>query len=79
MSNYLLEVSYTLDGIKAVKFGGGSARMAAATELIESVGGKLESFSFAFGDTDVYVVADFPDNESAAAAAKKTEYSPPGS
>ncbi len=44
--------------------------MAAATELIESVGGKLESFYFAFGDTDVYCVADFPDNVSAVAAAE---------
>ncbi|MGH3543778.1 MAG: GYD domain-containing protein, partial [Mycobacterium sp.] len=67
-SQYLLEASYTLDGIKAVKSGGGSARVAAATELIESVGGKLESFYFAFGKTDAYVVADFPDNEAAAAA-----------
>lgn len=67
MSKYLLEVNYTLDGIKAVKSDGGSARVAAATELTESVGGKVESFYFAFGHTDVYVVADFPDNESAAA------------
>jgi uncharacterized protein with GYD domain len=31
---------------------------------------RLESFYFAFGDNDVYVVADFPDNISAAAAAQ---------
>jgi uncharacterized protein with GYD domain len=62
MPKYLLEVNYTLDGIRGVKANGGSARVAAATELIESVGGKLESFNFAFGATDVYVVADFPDN-----------------
>jgi uncharacterized protein with GYD domain len=70
MSKYLLEVKYTLDGVRGVKARGGSARVAAATELIESVGGKLESFYFAFGDTDVYAVADFPDNISAAAAAQ---------
>ncbi len=70
MSKYLLEVKYTLDGVRGVKAQGGSARVAAATELIESVGGKLDSFYFAFGDTDVYVVADFPDNISAAAAAQ---------
>jgi uncharacterized protein with GYD domain len=68
MSKYLLEVDYTLEGIKAIKSGGGTTRVAAATELIESLGGKLESFHFAFGKTDAYVVADFPDNESAAAA-----------
>ena len=31
------------------------------------MGGKLEVLYFAFGDTDVYAVADFPDNVSAAA------------
>jgi uncharacterized protein with GYD domain len=69
MPKYLLEVDYTLDGLNAVKSGGGSARVAAATELIESLGGRIESFYFAFGATDVYVVADLPDNEAAAAAA----------
>jgi uncharacterized protein with GYD domain len=69
MPKYMLEVSYTLDGIKGVKSEGGSARVAAATEAIEGLGGKIESFYFAFGDTDVYVVADYPDNVSVAAAA----------
>jgi uncharacterized protein with GYD domain len=69
MAKYLLEVNYTLDGIKGVKAKGGSGRVAAATELIEGLGGKMESFHFAFGGTDVYVIADFPDNVSAAAAA----------
>jgi len=69
MPKYLLEVNYTLDGIKGVKSEGGSARVAAATEAIEGLGGKVESFYFAFGDTDVYVVADYPDNVSVAAAA----------
>jgi uncharacterized protein with GYD domain len=69
MPKYLLEVSYTLDGIKGVKSEGGSARVSAATEAIEGLGGKIESFYFAFGDTDAYVVADYPDNVSVAAAA----------
>ena len=69
MSKYLLEVNYTLDGIRGLKAEGGSARVAAATELIEGLGGKVESFYFAFGSTDVYVIADFSDHVSAAAAA----------
>jgi uncharacterized protein with GYD domain len=69
MAHYLLEVNYTLDGIKGLKSNGGSAREAAAKELIEGLGGRMESFYFAFGGTDVYVIADFPDNVSAAAAA----------
>lgn len=69
MSKYLLEVSYTLEGIKGVKEKGGTARLEAATELIESVGGKVESFYFALGGTDLYVIADLPDDVSALAAA----------
>ena len=35
----------------------------------ESVGGRVESFYFAFGDTDAFVIADVPDHASAAAIA----------
>jgi len=66
---YLLEVNYTLDGIKGLKAEGGSARVAAATALIESLGGKVESFYFAFGGTDVYLTVDMPDSVSVAATA----------
>lgn len=69
MAKYLLEVTYTAEGIKGVKSEGGTAREAAASTLCESLGGKIESFYFAFGSTDVYVVVDFPDDVSAAAAA----------
>lgn len=69
MSKYLLEVNYTLGGVKGLKSEGGSARVGAATELIESLGGKVDSFFFAFGGTDAYVIADFPDAQSAAAGA----------
>jgi uncharacterized protein with GYD domain len=68
MSKYLLEVNYTIDGVQGVRSGGGSARVAAATELIESLGGSVESFYFAFGGTDVFVIAELPDNAAAAAA-----------
>ena len=63
------EVNYTLDGVKGLNAEGGSARVAAATELVESLGGKIESFYFAFGDTDVYVIVDMPDDVSVASAA----------
>jgi uncharacterized protein with GYD domain len=69
MAKYLLEVSYTLDGVRGVKAEGGSARRAAAEAAAASVGGKVDEFFFAFGSTDVFVIADFPDNVSAAALA----------
>jgi uncharacterized protein with GYD domain len=69
MAKYLLEVNYTLEGVRGVVAKGGSARKAAAQAAAKSVGGKVDSFYFAFGATDVFVVADLPDNAAAAALA----------
>ena len=69
MAKYLLEVQYTLDGARGVLANGGSARRTAAAAAVKSVGGKIESFYFAFGKNDAYVIADLPDNTSAAALA----------
>jgi uncharacterized protein with GYD domain len=69
MPKYLLEVSYTLEGLKGLKYEGGSARVAAVKEATEAAGGKLEAMYYAFGEYDVYVIADYPDNMTAAGAA----------
>ncbi len=69
MPKYLVESHYTADGAKGVAKEGGSARRAATVKAIESAGGKLESFYFAFGGVDVFMIVDLPDNVSAAAAA----------
>ena len=50
MAKYLLEVTYTLDGVRGLKSEGGTARVAAATEAIEGLGGKINGFYFAFGE-----------------------------
>ena len=67
MPKYLVKATYTAEGAKGLVKDGGSKRRAAAKSVIESVGGKLECFYYAFGKTDVYAVVDFPDNISAAA------------
>lgn len=69
MPKYLLQVNYTLEGVKGVIAQGGSARKAAAAAAAKSAGGKVESFHFAFGSTDVFVIADLPSNAAAAALA----------
>jgi uncharacterized protein with GYD domain len=69
MPKYLLEVSYTLEGVRGVVAKGGSARLAAAKAAAESAGGSIESLYFAFGEVDVYAIADLPNNEAAAALA----------
>ena len=68
MAKYLVQVSYTAEGVKGLLNDGGSARRDAATQLVESLGGKVEAFYFAFGSSDAYVVVEMPDNASAVAA-----------
>jgi uncharacterized protein with GYD domain len=68
MPKFLFVASYTLEGTKGVQTAGGSARRDAIAAMAESLGGKLESFYFAFGEDDAYVVIEAPDHETAAAA-----------
>jgi len=67
MAKYLIEASYTLDGLRGLAKEGGSKRRDAAGAAIKSLGGKVEAFYFAFGDPDAIVIVDLPDNVSAAA------------
>lgn len=67
MAKYLWQVSYTTDGIKGVVKEGGSSRAKAIGKLVESHGGKLEAFYFAFGDADCYLIAELPGNLEASA------------
>src|SRR4051812_18485642 len=69
MPKFLFEAAYTLDGIKGIQRAGGSSRRDAIAQVAEAVGGRLESLYFAFGERDVYVILDLPDNETAAAVA----------
>lgn len=76
MPKYLWKVSYTKTGVRGVAKEGGTSRREAVKHAVESVGGALDAVYFAFGETDVYVIADLPDSESAAAvslAANGTE------
>ncbi len=67
MPKYLITASYTTEGLKGLLKGGGSARRTAVQKAADSLGGKLETLYFAFGDHDVIAIADLPDNGTAAA------------
>jgi uncharacterized protein with GYD domain len=69
MPKYLFEAKYTPEGIRGLKEAGASSRAKAVRDMTSGLGGSLESFYFAFGDVDAYVVVDLPDDETAAAAA----------
>ena len=67
MPKYMVQVTYTVEGVKGLVRDGGSKRRAVVEKLISGAGGKLDGVYFAFGDTDVIVIADLPDNATAAA------------
>ena len=69
MPKFLIEASLTSEGAKGIQREGGSARRDAVARAMESVGGRLESFYFGFGEHDVFAIGDFPDNEGAVAMA----------
>src|SRR5919206_701147 len=69
MPKFLLEASYTVEGVKGLQREGGSSRRDAVAKAAASVGGRLERFYFAFGDHDAFAIADLPDNQSATAVA----------
>ena len=68
MPKFMLKVSYNAEGVRAVVKQGGTARVAAARALIESLGGSMESFYFAMGGDDAIVIVDMPDTTAALAA-----------
>jgi uncharacterized protein with GYD domain len=69
MAKYLIQANYSPEGLQGVLRDGGSSRVAAVEKTIGGLGGTVEAFYYAFGETDVYVIADVPDNVSAAAIA----------
>jgi uncharacterized protein with GYD domain len=67
MAKYLVQASYTAEGTKGLLKDGGSARQAAVKKATEGLGGKLESFYYAFGATDVFAIVEASDTVSAMA------------
>jgi uncharacterized protein with GYD domain len=71
MAKFLVEASYLSDGINGLLKEGGSRRRAAVDELFGSLGGRVEAFYFMFGERDVIIIGELPDNTSAAALTLK--------
>ena len=67
MPKYLFRVSYTTDGLRGLLMDGGTKRREMVDQVAKSVGGVVESFYYAFGEDDAIVIAEAPDDASAAA------------
>lgn len=68
MPSFLLQVSYTSEAIARL-IANPQDRGDAVRGPIETLGGKVKDLYFAFGAFDAVLIAEFPDNVSAAAIA----------
>ena len=67
MAKYMLRANYTQQGLAGLLKEGGTGRRRALTQTVEGVGGTVEAMYYAFGDCDLYLIVDLPDEKSAAA------------
>ena len=68
MPKYLFEATYSDEGLAGLAADGAAKRQRDVKAAFKSLGGKVESFYFSFGDADAVLVVDLPDNAAAAAA-----------
>lgn len=52
MAKYMFQASYTAEGAKGLLKEGGSRRRATIEQTMKGLGGRLEAFYYAFGETD---------------------------
>ncbi len=67
MPKYMFEVSYSVDGAAGLLKQGGTARLKEVTKAFEQLGGSLESFHFALGHDDAYLIGELPGGDAVAA------------
>jgi uncharacterized protein with GYD domain len=68
MPKYLFKSSLNAEGARGTIKDGGTGRRDAVRTAIESSGGSLEAYYYAFGSVDAYVIVDYPSHAQAVAA-----------
>jgi uncharacterized protein with GYD domain len=68
MGRYLFQGTYSREGAAGLLREGGTKRRAAVEALVKTLGGRLESFYYGFGDTDLFIIVELPDHVAAASA-----------
>ena len=67
MARYLFRAKYTQAGVTGLLREGGTSRREALRQTIEGMGGTLHDLFYAFGDWDLFLVTELPDDEAATA------------
>ena len=68
MARFMIHASYSTQGMSDL-VNNPQDRAANLRPVIERMGGKMESFDYAFGDFDTVVIIDMPDNTAVASVA----------
>jgi uncharacterized protein with GYD domain len=76
MPKILSKISFSPQGVQTLLTRGVDGFEQRLQEVADSLGLTFEHHWFAFGETDLYAVADAPDNATAAAAALRSAASP---
>lgn len=66
MKKYLIKATYNADGTKGLMQEGGTGRKNTVEKMVADMGGKVEAFYFAFGEEDVFIIAELEDDIAAA-------------
>jgi uncharacterized protein with GYD domain len=69
MPKYLVEASYSAEGLKGLQKDKATGRRAAVTAAVQGLGGTVEAFYYALGEHDVITIVDLPNVVSATALA----------
>jgi uncharacterized protein with GYD domain len=69
MPKFLIEASYSAEGMRGLAKDKASGREAAIRDALTAIGGKLDSIYYALGESDVFVLCECPDHVNAAALA----------
>jgi uncharacterized protein with GYD domain len=75
MAKYLIQATYTAEGLKLLQKDKASGRKRAVSSAIEALGGKVEAMYFVLGDYDVLLICDMPDTITGAAMSLKVSAS----
>lgn len=67
MPTFLIKATYTAEGTRGLLKDGGTGRKEAIEALINSRGGELKGFYYAFGEDDLYIIAMLPSHSDLAA------------
>jgi uncharacterized protein with GYD domain len=67
MPKYLIQASYTAEGLKGLQKDKASGRRNAVAQAVEGIGGRLEAIYYSLGKDDVFVIVDAPNIGAVAA------------